>query len=387
MEQNEFGKLVRAYRRQRGLTQTELADLWGYSRSYITQIENGRRQLDRPSQIKRLAELLNIPTERLYAIGREIPDQEQFAGTSIDRAVLEMLLAPGKDMVRLSWMVWLADQHPAIEDNLRRLVVNLEQTLTSYHGEFVVPAQSLLAYAHQMMGKIAFDHLDYAAASGHFAEMQELGKTLNDADIQALAMIHQGDVLRKRRRYDLAFRCLEAAQPYADAAVPGIQGLRALVLARGLYCFGDKQHFQRAIDTALSIAQQTTTTIGTLANQFTFDDVLQEQAAGLTTLWQAGKALEIYQETDRLHPSRPLREQGSYLIDKAQAFFHLGDFNLGLELARQGIELALEYRSPRHIARLDTTYDRLLSSPLGKEQQMKDFQEILIHAHQHEEQW
>jgi transcriptional regulator with XRE-family HTH domain len=240
MEQNEFGKLVRGYRGQRGLTQAELADLWGYSRSYITQIESGKRRIDRPSQIKRLAELLNIPKERLYAIGREIPDQEQFSGASVDRSVLEMLLAPGKDMVRLSWMVWLADQHPAIEDNLGRLVVNLENTLTSYRGEFVVPAQTLLAYAHQMMGKIAFDRLDYAAATGHFAEMQELGKTLNDADVQALALIHQGDLLRKRRRYELAFQCLEAAQPYADAAARGIQGLRYIILARGFYCFGNE---------------------------------------------------------------------------------------------------------------------------------------------------
>lgn len=57
-----------------------------------------------------------------------------------------------------------------MEDHLRKLSVNLDIALTSYRGEFVKPAQQLLAYTHQMQGKMAFDALDYAAAS-HFSEM------------------------------------------------------------------------------------------------------------------------------------------------------------------------------------------------------------------------
>jgi hypothetical protein len=49
-----------------------------------------------------------------------------------------------------------------------------------------------------MSGKIAFDRLDQAAASGHFSEMIALGEELQDADIIASGMIRQGDVLRKR---------------------------------------------------------------------------------------------------------------------------------------------------------------------------------------------
>jgi hypothetical protein len=74
--------------------------------------------------------------------------------------------------------------------------------------------------------------------------------------------------------------------------------------------------------------------------------VLRRPAATrFTSLWHPEKALEVYQEMDRLHPSRPLREQGSYIIDKAQAFFHLGDLDHGLKLSLQGIKLAQEYRS------------------------------------------
>lgn len=388
MEDNQFGKLVRAYRKQRGLTQAQLADLWGYTRTYVTQIEAGKRKLDRPSQITRLAELLEIPKERLYAIGRAIPDQEVSTRTpDTDNALLQMLLTPGKDMVRLSWMVWLADQHPAIETNLRRLVVQLDQALTAYRGEFATPARQLLAYAHLMMGKIAFDQLDYAAAGGHFTEMRELGEILHDPDIQALALIHLGDMLRKRNRYEAAIRCLEAARVFSEHATRSIEGMRHLILARGYYCFGDQQQFQRAIETALTIANTVQDSIDNLANQFTLDDVLQEQAAGYTTLWQAEKALAIYQETDRQRPFRPLREQGSYLIDKAQATFHLGNLDHGIRLSEQGIRLAAEYHSKRHISRLEATYQRLMVSPLRGEQQLKAFQSLLRDAHQQEETW
>jgi transcriptional regulator with XRE-family HTH domain len=42
---NEFGKLVKAYRKQRGWTQGELAEKWGYTREYVSHIEAGRRKL------------------------------------------------------------------------------------------------------------------------------------------------------------------------------------------------------------------------------------------------------------------------------------------------------------------------------------------------------
>ncbi len=127
MKDNEFGKLVRVYRKQRKWTQEDLAERWGYTRSYISQVESGKRKLDRPSQIHRLAEILEIPSERLDAIGRGIPERKIYVDrpSQADDAILQMLVAPGKDMVKLSWLVWFADKHPTIEENLRDLILNL----------------------------------------------------------------------------------------------------------------------------------------------------------------------------------------------------------------------------------------------------------------------
>lgn len=389
LSKNEFGELVKAYRKQRGWTQGELAERWGHSRGYVAQIERGQRKLDSASQLVRLADILDIPAEKLEAIGRGIPARQTQTPTTqqADNAIFAMLLAPGRDMVRLSYLVWQADQHPVIEENLRQLVFRLDMALTSYGGEFRKPAQQLLAYAHQMQGKIALDHLNFAAASGHFSEMVALGQELNDADIIATGMVQQGSLLRKRGRFEAAFRCFEAAKPFADVASASIQGMRAMLMARGYYDFGDEQGFLRAIDSALKIALDMKDSIDSLANEFTLDDVLCEQACGFNELWKPEKALEIYQETDRLRPSRLLREQGSYIINKAQAYLHLGDLDQGIKLALKGIRLASAYKSRRHILWLDKTYQRLRTLPIGQDKRLNTLHEALIESQRQQMDW
>ncbi len=391
LSKNEFGTLVKAYRKQRGWTQEELAERWGHSRGYIAQIEGGKRKVESTSQLVRLADLLDIPEERLEAIGRGIPERRQKTAArhsqSKENAMLDMLLAPGRDMVRLSYLIWQADQHPMFEENLRNLVFHLDQALSAYRGEFRQPAQQLLAYAHQMQGKMAFDRLDLAAAGGHFAEMIELGQELHDPDIIAAGMAHQGSLLRKRGRYEQAIRCFEAARPFADMASQHVQGMRFMLLARGFYDSGHEQGFVRAINSALEIATDLKENISSLANEFSLDDVLCEQASGLTELGQPEKALVIYQETDRLRPSRLLREQGSYIINKAQAYLQLLDLDEGIAYSLQGIHLASSYRSKRHIGWLEKSYQRALQSPVKADKRLHTLRDALRETRQHQEVW
>src|SRR5579885_383995 len=54
LNSNAFGQLVRSYRQQRGWTQEELGERWGYTRAYVSQIEQGKRKLDSMTQVLRL---------------------------------------------------------------------------------------------------------------------------------------------------------------------------------------------------------------------------------------------------------------------------------------------------------------------------------------------
>jgi transcriptional regulator with XRE-family HTH domain len=67
-DENAFGKLIRAYRLQRGWKQEELADRWGVTREYVSQVERGKRKLENYEQVTRLADVLGIPLGKEQAM-------------------------------------------------------------------------------------------------------------------------------------------------------------------------------------------------------------------------------------------------------------------------------------------------------------------------------
>ncbi len=64
-----LGGKVRALRRQRSLTQAQLADRLGISASYLNLIEHNRRSLSAPLLI-RMAEVLDLDLKALSAEGQ-----------------------------------------------------------------------------------------------------------------------------------------------------------------------------------------------------------------------------------------------------------------------------------------------------------------------------
>jgi len=387
---NEFGQLIKSYRKQRGWTQEELADRWGHTREYVSRIERGKNKLDSVTQVVKLADILDIPQEKLEAIGRGIPQRniDIRRPEQADDAILQMLLAPGRDMVQLSYMLWIADQAPILEEKLQELTFNLDKALTAYHGEFLRPAQQLLAYTHQMQGRIAFDRLDFASASGHFSEMIDLGEELNDADIITMGMIYQGSLLRKRGRFETSLRCFERARSYADVASEAMRGIYYVNLSTVYADSGKEKPFLEAIDSALEIAKEMKKdSLMGLANDFSLDDVLWAQAGGFSELWKPEAALAVYKETDRLRTFRPLRELGAYTIDKGEAYLRLGDLDRGIKLSLRGIAMASEYQSKRHIGWVEKTYTRLLVLPIGKDKRLNDLRDALHDVKKKQEAW
>lgn len=382
LNKNAFGQLVKAYREQRGWSQEELGERWGHTRAYVSQVELGKRKLDSMTQVVRLADILDIPQEKLDEIGRGIPKREIKVQDprQADSAILQMLLAPSRDMVQLSYMLWVADQAPILEEKLQELTITLDQALISYHGEFLKPAQQLLAYTHQMRGRIAFDRLDFATASGHFSEMIDLGNELNDADIITMGMIYQGSLLRKRGRFETATRCYVKAKPYADIASEAVRGIYHVNFSTVYADSGQENPFRQEIESALAIATDMKDSITGLANDFSLDDVLWAQAGGFSELWKPEEALKVYEQTDRLRPFRPLRELGAYTIDKGEAYLRLGNLDEGIRLSLKGIQLATEYQSKRHLGWVEKTYNRLRVLPIGKEKRLDTLRDALVEA-------
>jgi transcriptional regulator with XRE-family HTH domain len=376
MDDNAFGKLVRVYRQQHGWKQDELAERWGFTREYVSQIERGKRKLDRPEQVTHLANILGISEEQLAQVGKGIPPKQPIGaqhGSKNDDLLLEALLEPAHTTVKLSWFLWQGNgMQPNLTRNLHDLERRLNGALDLYRGQFRQPALRILASVHELLGKQAIERTATQEAITRFQEMYDIAEELGDADLLTLAMIHQAGMLRRKGRFEASFQRLEAAEKRVRGTSRWLQGHLWKTLARNFYVYGDEQGFLHSIDLAESFAENMEATVDTMTNGFDKLSVLQERAQGYTVLWRPEKALVIYEQTDKLRPFRPLHEQSSYHIVKAQAYCYSGNLQTGIEHALTGLRIAENLGSTRYVVRLQQMSDRLSARPIGKERVMQN---------------
>lgn len=71
-DMNRFGEKLRTLRKQRGLSQTELAEILGVQQSYVGKLERGER-VPNVTMIRKVAELFNVSFDQLMndAVGLE----------------------------------------------------------------------------------------------------------------------------------------------------------------------------------------------------------------------------------------------------------------------------------------------------------------------------
>src|SRR6266702_7095064 len=67
---SRFGSLVRAYRRESGLTQRELAAKAGLSVAALRDFEQGRRHRPRPNSVTALARALGLDSDQAASMAR-----------------------------------------------------------------------------------------------------------------------------------------------------------------------------------------------------------------------------------------------------------------------------------------------------------------------------
>jgi transcriptional regulator with XRE-family HTH domain len=367
--------LLRQAREARNQTQDEVADgliqlgAGGVTGNLVSKWERG---ICRPSRFHR----------RLLCQFFEVtPEQLGFGGTSSggppEEIIRAALLEPAGASVKLSWLVWYGTADAAVVDRVTTLIDTLSEAVRSNEGPLRQPARQLLACGHEMLGKVAFDRLDYGTAYGHFLTMQQLGEQLGDATILELAAIHQGDLLRRRGEHELAVQRLENAASYAPEATDAVEGLRHQTLARAHAEYGYKDAFRQAIELAEAKARELQPGERDWGSEFGLMGVLHEKAHGYTLLWEAEQALDIYAETEAALRMASLRDLGNFTILKAQAHAYAGNVDVGVKLGMDGLAFARRYGSPRHASRVQRMYDRLSQTPIGTSTRMRDLAEAL----------
>ena len=179
----------------------------------------------------------------------------------------------------------------------------------------------------------------------------------------------------------------DAPKNYNQEVSPWIQGALWKAYAINSFNYGDEQAFIRSIGQARSVVENiNSNNIDMLNNEIDLVEILQTEAQGYTMLWKPEKALDIYKKTDKLRPFRPMRDQSSYHIVKAQAYCYIGDLKTGLKHAEKGLSMAEILHSARYITRLKQMSDRLRDTPLGKERPLIDLRKEVLDSLQRVEQ-
>lgn len=76
-----FGAFIREHRNARGLTLTAVAAEVGLSVAYLSRIERDRENPPRDELVRRLAQVLGLPEDAVFAAARRLPpDLQERAG-------------------------------------------------------------------------------------------------------------------------------------------------------------------------------------------------------------------------------------------------------------------------------------------------------------------
>lgn len=98
---NEFGKYLREQRKRRNVTLVELSQKTGLSQPYLSQIENGKRDIPKPDLIKKITAVLRVnQLEMLEKAGyisteerkKEEAERARLFEERIDKADYDILL-------------------------------------------------------------------------------------------------------------------------------------------------------------------------------------------------------------------------------------------------------------------------------------------------------
>jgi transcriptional regulator with XRE-family HTH domain len=368
--------LLRQAREARNVTQDEVSEglvqlgAKGVTGGLVSKWERG---ICRPNRFHRrlLCQFFDAGPEDLgFRAGASLAS----SGVPED-ALITALLEPAGATIKLSWLVWYGNADAAVVDRVVALIGKLTDFTSSHQGNLRRPALQLLAAAHEMLGKVAFDGLDYPVAYSHFLEMEQLGEAAGDADLRALAAVHQGDLMRRRGAYDLAVQRLEA-MPLAGEVAGVVEGMRQQTLARAHAENGHRNAFLHAIDLAEAQAAGLDETAD-WGNELTLTVVGHERAHGHTLLWEPEVALGIYFATEPEVRPVSLRDIGNLTILKAQAHAYAGNLDTGVDLAIEGLRFARRYGSARHVSRVQRMHDRLRGTPIGTGARLRDLADAL----------
>ncbi|MFF4924914.1 helix-turn-helix domain-containing protein [Kitasatospora sp. NPDC001261] len=270
-------EILQLYRELHGLPQQELADLLGYSTSYVSRIETGSRTVTDIAALRHIAERLGLPP---HCLG--ITDD-----TDADH---QLVIQLADSVLRLAEIARQAGQATTAVAELWPLVARLEARTADGHAD--LDTLRLLARARVGLG-VALGHVlpeeRLATAARWTGKGLSVARRVGDPALHAHALRHHGNELRKS---GLHLRALDRLGQARDTARTATERAEAVVLlARAAGAAGNAAVFDAAIDDGCRLLHDVAPTA--LFSEFTLHEVR------LRGLMGTGRVAEAVRQLDR----------------------------------------------------------------------------------------
>ncbi len=329
------GQIIREYRKARGVTQKQFAGALGVEARTLRMYENGERTLENITDLRRIADLLEIDPAELGLAARTIsaPGAEE----------IDALVEQAASLIQQARLI---EAQTMVEALLRDLKKQRQQE--------DAPFLRALASAHCIAGQVrtfTSKTREVAQMMQHYQEMETLAQELEDQTLLALAQAFRGDLLRRRGDVALAIGSLEKVRASYSLAGAQADGTIALLLGRVHLANGDINGFEDELARAVEIAQRSGIGANAVLTQFSLGSVYAEYARGYGRL---GKLEQSQQYLHLAEAHLPMSNLWSLLFKatQAEALVYAGDIPMAMPLLIEVAHLAQMYGHQLLIERL-----------------------------------
>lgn len=338
-----------------------------------------------PWAVTDLAQILRISEDELLYGPRE---GDPALAVNVSGAYTGLDLEIAEHVIGMGYTSWMASQP---EEALRAAesVLPWLEALEALQRRAPRSAQAqhgkpLLARGYELLGALALDRLDNAAATSRFRQALTLSEELHDSNLLVAHMTELGDAYRRSGDTETALALMEAARSRAGSAERATYGYVLEMLAYTYADAGDEQAFARHIAAATDTLGHSGEGQGAARRDFVPFEVLEIHGKALRDFGHPVQALEYFERAERALLDRPNvpRWHAALMISKAQALCDAGELEAGVTLATRGLLLAHTCQSPRQMNRVRKLLDKLNTSPLAAAPALALLRDLLAEIYQ-----
>jgi len=384
------GKVIRAYREKRNLTQAKLAELWpnasgerGVRVNYVQLVEAGKKNIADQSTLRALCETLEIPHWE-FGLSEYNPfDPRTLPGYGLcmfDRTldVTETLIKQTLSLRRIAPL-------PEVQRSAHSL-----HNVFDYFLTYLPPPSrleprflSLRAQEQSIQGLMHFENKQYDLALATFTSMYSTAKQLDDPVLMVHALQKMGVELKRAHRHQDAINALEEARDLSFKASKHVAAFANAYLAHIYAGTGDALRFERAINTAQSLADALKNRYGD-GTDFVFhrmSGILQLRSRGYLNVKEPRKTLALHDEL-----KRQVDKDSNLWLDfrlhlyRARAYLMLHEIEACIGATREFFRDVVDWHSPHRISRGYELLQELEAAGYGDVKAVRDFRDELLAA-------